>query len=544
MNKWGGCGVRQASSHFYRVGASPSDMAGSGLARGVLISSGAQQTEAAPQSWRRTKMSNRWYCHACQLPFIEPVDPQDPQCQNCHSSFVEEINEQQPQAHHHFIDSFDDVDSPPIPSTRQRYEQQQQQQQQQQQLPFINLIDPLINILSAPAIPDPADRDQPNVNTQSHRSGGPLAFNNLTDFLAQHSHTFGAHQFTNRSTPSTTQDPRPRQPATTQESNNTTPPPPQQQQQQQQPVTGILSLLQSAFAFANSNSTTPETETEPRRSESNNSADRSRSSNGQQSSSSSSGPSTGDNPSSSRPAEPTRPTPRSPRVNLEESHPLRQFINILNSLNNNNPTDHTIHTNGVNSFVFNGGTTGFGFSSTVNNDTGDYVTSDSAMHDILNQLLQLSGNNLNPNGHQNPVPASDSIIQSLKKFTFDSNRLGSDEENIECAICKDTFIFEQECLELPCKHFFHDSTCIVPWLKQNGSCPVCRYSLINNQSSSSSSGTDDNVGGNQPGNRSNNDVPASSTEEEAEDAQYRPDLHDWLDPDQWYDQQEAPFDYD
>ena len=53
----------------------------------------------------------------------------------------------------------------------------------------------------------------------------------------------------------------------------------------------------------------------------------------------------------------------------------------------------------------------------------------------------------------------------------------------DCAVCKDQFSLktedpdEQVVIELPCKHPFH-SPCILPWLKQNGTCPTCRYQLV------------------------------------------------------------------
>ena len=52
-----------------------------------------------------------------------------------------------------------------------------------------------------------------------------------------------------------------------------------------------------------------------------------------------------------------------------------------------------------------------------------------------------------------------------------------------CAVCKDQFALqtedpdEQIVITLPCKHPFH-SPCILPWLKQNGTCPSCRYQLV------------------------------------------------------------------
>jgi E3 ubiquitin-protein ligase RNF115/126 len=47
----------------------------------------------------------------------------------------------------------------------------------------------------------------------------------------------------------------------------------------------------------------------------------------------------------------------------------------------------------------------------------------------------------------------------------------------DCAVCKDDFEEEQEIITLPCRHAFHDE-CIVPWLKVNGTCPVCRFELV------------------------------------------------------------------
>lgn len=42
----------------------------------------------------------------------------------------------------------------------------------------------------------------------------------------------------------------------------------------------------------------------------------------------------------------------------------------------------------------------------------------------------------------------------------------------DCAICKDEFAEGDECIVLPCKHLFHEADCALPWLKQNGTCPV------------------------------------------------------------------------
>ena len=57
------------------------------------------------------------------------------------------------------------------------------------------------------------------------------------------------------------------------------------------------------------------------------------------------------------------------------------------------------------------------------------------------------------------------------------------EKDIHCSICLDKFKVGDKCIELVCKdvsHYFHngdseDCNGILPWLKENNTCPVCRY---------------------------------------------------------------------
>ena len=61
-------------------------------------------------------------------------------------------------------------------------------------------------------------------------------------------------------------------------------------------------------------------------------------------------------------------------------------------------------------------------------------------------------------------------INEEKLMELKSNNL------LECSVCKDQFEINQKIKKIPCKHHFH-LECIMPWLKERNSCPVCRYEL-------------------------------------------------------------------
>ncbi|CAN1199869.1 E3 ubiquitin-protein ligase RNF126 [Linum perenne] len=52
----------------------------------------------------------------------------------------------------------------------------------------------------------------------------------------------------------------------------------------------------------------------------------------------------------------------------------------------------------------------------------------------------------------------------------------SEEGGKRCAICLEDFEAKEEVMLTPCDHMFHED-CIVPWVKANGNCPVCRCSI-------------------------------------------------------------------
>lgn len=70
-------------------------------------------------------------------------------------------------------------------------------------------------------------------------------------------------------------------------------------------------------------------------------------------------------------------------------------------------------------------------------------------------------------------PASKKVIASLPHIKVKRNKSG---QMPCCAICTDQFELEEVALKLPCGHIFH-SPCIVTWLKQHCTCPICRKEL-------------------------------------------------------------------
>ncbi|KAK1302962.1 E3 ubiquitin-protein ligase RING1 [Acorus calamus] len=67
--------------------------------------------------------------------------------------------------------------------------------------------------------------------------------------------------------------------------------------------------------------------------------------------------------------------------------------------------------------------------------------------------------------------ASRSSIESIPTVTISAADGGS-----ICAVCKDEFAESGEAKQLPCRHVYH-SDCILPWLANHNSCPVCRFQL-------------------------------------------------------------------
>ncbi|WOK99065.1 putative E3 ubiquitin-protein ligase RHC1A [Canna indica] len=119
-------------------------------------------------------------------------------------------------------------------------------------------------------------------------------------------------------------------------------------------------------------------------------------------------------------------------------------------------------------------------------DMADYFVGP-GLDELIEQLMQ--------NERHGPPPASQSSISAMPTIKINQRHLHGDSH---CPVCKERFEIGSEAREMPCKHFYH-SECIIPWLEQHNSCPVCRYEMpthgsgscrssrANNQTSGSSS---------------------------------------------------------
>ncbi|KAJ9071761.1 hypothetical protein DSO57_1033816 [Entomophthora muscae] len=73
---------------------------------------------------------------------------------------------------------------------------------------------------------------------------------------------------------------------------------------------------------------------------------------------------------------------------------------------------------------------------------------------------------------QKAHPASKKIISGLphRHVTL---------ENVpdqQCIVCLEDWEADQEALEMPCGHIYHND-CLLPWLERANTCPCCRYPL-------------------------------------------------------------------
>ncbi|KAK6944500.1 E3 ubiquitin-protein ligase RNF126-like, zinc-ribbon [Dillenia turbinata] len=108
------------------------------------------------------------------------------------------------------------------------------------------------------------------------------------------------------------------------------------------------------------------------------------------------------------------------------------------------------------------------------------------LEELIEQLMH--------NDRQGPPPASRSSIDAMPTIKITRNHLRLDSH---CPVCQEKFELGSEARQMPCNHMYH-SECIVPWLVQHNSCPVCRHELPS-QGSGSGHSYQSSSGGNRSG---------------------------------------------
>ncbi|CAK9170435.1 unnamed protein product, partial [Ilex paraguariensis] len=128
------------------------------------------------------------------------------------------------------------------------------------------------------------------------------------------------------------------------------------------------------------------------------------------------------------------------------------------------------------------------------------MTSNDGLLDLFNEALVLRRENggdyfvgpgveeffehISSDDQRVPPPASRSLIDALPTVKILKKHVRSDSH---CAVCKEKFELGSQAKKLPCKHIYH-LDCIVPWLEQRSSCPVCRQELAPQRSGDGSNG--------------------------------------------------------
>jgi len=91
----------------------------------------------------------------------------------------------------------------------------------------------------------------------------------------------------------------------------------------------------------------------------------------------------------------------------------------------------------------------------------------------VNDILNRSFNDQGGSTH----PTDEKVVENLEQIEF------TEDQELSCGICLESFKKGDKALLLPCKenkHYFHlgedkENCCgILPWLKENNTCPICR----------------------------------------------------------------------
>jgi ribosomal protein S27E len=99
---------------------------------------------------------------------------------------------------------------------------------------------------------------------------------------------------------------------------------------------------------------------------------------------------------------------------------------------------------------------------------------------FLNEILRILQRNQDEAARRAHPPTSESALKKLKRFPLSDKYCKKDKngkiELPSCCICLNDIQKDEETVLLPCGHMFHWNCCL-NWLKNNNTCPMCRFEL-------------------------------------------------------------------
>ncbi|KAI5072966.1 hypothetical protein GOP47_0013072 [Adiantum capillus-veneris] len=104
---------------------------------------------------------------------------------------------------------------------------------------------------------------------------------------------------------------------------------------------------------------------------------------------------------------------------------------------------------------------------TMFGNPGDYVDAH-GFEQILQHFIE------SDDTRKGAPPAGKAIAEGLP--TVFVTQKDVDDGSASCAVCKDEIPVNKPAKQLPCLHLYH-SECILPWLEERNSCPICRFEL-------------------------------------------------------------------
>lgn len=164
---------------------------------------------------------------------------------------------------------------------------------------------------------------------------------------------------------------------------------------------------------------------------------------------------------------------RNQNEHLSQQNQGISFPNILNSNISNNNLNHT-------------GTTTFMVG--LNGEFRELPINEVLSGNTLTSLVESMENALavalsadDPNNRFGSPPASVQVVEQLPRETISESNISKIKLGGPCAVCHDEYNIGDEVIGLSrdpevCPHIFHVN-CLLPWLNQHNSCPVCRFEL-------------------------------------------------------------------